>query len=119
VADVHRAKLQRLGGGVRGHQIPAGRRRQVIERGEFARHMVRLVVAGGRRGDQADALGHRAQGREQGQRFEMIERACGWRWRVGAARCRRRTCVEAGRFGNLRQTLVAGEVQPALAGTSG
>jgi len=66
------AEVAGLGGGVGCHQVPAGTAaREMIERGVLACHMVGLVVTGGGRGDQANALGHHAQRREQGQGFEI------------------------------------------------
>jgi hypothetical protein len=54
----------------RGDEVPAGApAAQVVERGEPARHVIRLVVAGAGGGDQADVFGHRRQRGQQGERI--------------------------------------------------
>ncbi len=65
-------EIQRFIGGVGGHQIPAGTPAgEMIQRGELARHVIRLVIAGGHGGDQTDALAHHCQRAEQGERLEQ------------------------------------------------
>ena len=54
-----------------GDEIPAGApAADMVEGGEFAREVIGLVEGGGRRGDQAEMLGHDGQRRQQGQRIE-------------------------------------------------
>jgi hypothetical protein len=110
-------EIQRFGGVVGRHQVPprspAG---QVIQRGEFARDVIRLVVAGGGRGDQADMFGHHTQRRQQGQRLEVVRT----RHAAGDVTAGRRHAVgekhrvKPGRLGDLRQVFVVGEIQPGI-----
>lgn len=59
----------RLAGG--GDHVPAGAlAREMVGRGELARHVAGLVVGGGDGADQADALGHRRERRQQRERLE-------------------------------------------------
>ena len=65
------AEVQRLVRVAGGDEVPAGASlRDMIERGEFAGHMVGLVVGGGGGGDQPDPLRHHGQRRQQRQRVE-------------------------------------------------
>ena len=67
-----RPKLQRLGRLAGGDEVPAGAAAaDVIERGELARDVVRLVVARRRRADETDALGHHGERRQQRDRLEV------------------------------------------------
>ncbi|MNN53793.1 hypothetical protein D3C81_1685740 [compost metagenome] len=112
--DVHLpTKVAGFGGRIGRNQVPASTATgQMIQRGELACYVVRLVVAGGGGGDQADALGDRAQRRQQGQWLE-VGRACAVAGQ-GVGGCgnaiRDEQRVEAGRFGDLRGTAVAAEI---------
>ena len=67
------AEVERLGGGRRGHQVPAGAAfAELIERGEHPCHMERLEIGGGRGRDQADVLRHRSQRAEQRDRLDAM-----------------------------------------------
>src|SRR5690606_15927296 len=64
-------EVQRLGRRRGGHQVPAGAAvGDPVQRGELAGQVVGLVVGGAHGADQADTLGHRRQGGQQGERFQ-------------------------------------------------
>ena len=93
------AEVVRLGVLARGDQVPAGAAvADVVERGELARDVIGLVVGRRRGRDQADALGHHRQRRQQRDRLEMrdeLHRAAErLDMRPRASRCRRpgRSC---------------------------
>ena len=46
----------------------------MVERGKLARHMVRIVIGGGGRGDQTQVRGDRSQRREEGERIKGGDR---------------------------------------------
>jgi len=70
------AEIERLGGGKRSDEIPAGAAlADLVERGEEARDGERLVIGRRHGGDEADALRHRGERAEQGQRLEPGGRA--------------------------------------------
>ena len=70
------AEIQRLGGGERGDQVPAGAAvADLVERREEARHRERLVIGRRHGGDEADALGDHRERAEQGERLEPRARA--------------------------------------------
>jgi hypothetical protein len=82
----------------------------MIERGEFPRRVIRLIVAGGRGGDEADALGDRRNCREQvtGSKKTMY---CGQR--LSAASFPSRTATASAR--NIRSNLPRSAVCARLA----
>ncbi|CUI61657.1 Uncharacterised protein [Achromobacter xylosoxidans] len=96
-------------------QVPArAAAADVVERGELARHVVRLVVGGRNRGDQADFLGHGGQRRQQRQRLEVVAaRGARQRRQVGVAHADRvgqEDGVELGGLGATRQLGVMAEI---------
>ena len=69
------AEVQRFGRRRRRDQIPSGATvAELVERGEYAGDMKRIKVGRRRGRDQADALRHRRQRTEQGQRLDPVRR---------------------------------------------
>ncbi len=65
-------RFRRIAGG---DEIPSrAPAADVVERGEFARDVIGLVIGRRRRGDEADALRHHRQRGQQGQRIERRDR---------------------------------------------
>ena len=113
------AEIGGLGLVVGGHQVPAGAAAvDQVERGEFARQVIGLVVGGGRGRDEADLLGHGGQGGQQGQRLE-IHRARGARLgvqfgRTDADQVGEEEQVEFAALGQLREFDAAAVVERAV-----
>jgi hypothetical protein len=58
----------------RGDHVPAGAAAaDVVQRGELPGHVEGLGIGDAERGHQADVLGHRRQGRQDGDRLEAVE----------------------------------------------
>jgi hypothetical protein len=57
-----------------GDDVPAGAAAaDVVQRGELAGHVEGLGIGDAERGHQADVLGHRGQGRQDGDRLEAVQ----------------------------------------------
>ena len=81
-ASSSRLKLRARRRGRGGDDVPAGpAAADVVERGEPAGQVERLVVGRGRRGDQSDVLGHRGDRRQQGRSARGLGRSSGRRCR--------------------------------------
>ena len=101
-------------------QVPAGAAAaDMVEGGELARHVIRLVVARGRGGDEPDMARRAGQRRKQGDRLEI-----GDVLRRAAQRVNMRLShadivgeedhVELGTLGGLRQLAIVRDIDPGV-----
>ncbi len=111
------AEIIRLLLAPRGDDVPADAAfGDVVERGELARDVVGLVVGGRRAGDEAEALRHRGERADHGQRLEHVDARVVGELRVVLRRMAHRDAVgpehevEAGAFRLPRHLLPEADV---------
>jgi hypothetical protein len=114
------AKIVGLGQVRRGHHVPTrAAAADMIERGEFPRHVIRLIVAGGSGGDEADALGKGRNRREQGDRVEEdhVLRPAAQRSQLSVTHSRgigQEHQIEFAALGSLREACVMFEIRAGV-----